>query len=357
MSSNANHTPAAGDHPVDGPQKGSLGPSITLATFDPQARHTPWTINNYTPEDLERARAYPTKLKSVRYHCFAQEVGDSGTPHLQGYTAWTTTMSLETFKRKMGGRLHYETHTGGTAVQNRDYCAGFVEKKGNKLNPTFEEFGELPKQGERTDWTAALDQLRTQRVVEVVDAQPHLLPCIRALERYQTLSRQPPKDRDVRTIYVHGPSGCGKSRSIRQAFPEAYWKPQGDWWDGYEGQAVVVLDDYYGDQPYSQLLRVLDRYPLRLPVKGGFVPAEFTTVVITSNARLDDQYTSITGIKREPLYRRIHCVISADHTISAEDITNGLQAPPVHPQVHHQAIHHPHWPPSDHAPDPEGSTG
>ena len=33
---------------------------------------------------------------------------------------------------------------------------------------------------------------------------------------------------------------------------------------------------------YVQLLKVLDRYPLQLPVKGGFVYAQYTTVIITS---------------------------------------------------------------------------
>lgn len=315
-------------------RKGSPGTSITQATYDPQRRQTCWTINNWTPDELDWARSYPATLKSVRYHCFSQEVGENGTPHLQGYTAWTTTMSLETFKRKAGGRLHYEQNTQGSAVQNRSYCAGLVEKKGNKLNPTFEEFGELPAQGDRTDWRKAVEQVRARLpVVDVIAEQPHLLPTIRALERYASLSRQPPIDRDVRVLYIEGPAGCGKTRAIREAYPDAYWKPEGEWWDGYEGQPVVVLDDYYSDIRYQQLLRVLDRYPLRLPVKGGFVPAEYTTVLITSNALLDEQYPNQLGKRRQALYRRVHCVIAATHGFSAKDITNALEGPPNPPQV------------------------
>jgi hypothetical protein len=343
------HTPMAHTHHTPGDMlgtehvpEGSPGPSITQATYDPQRRHTCWTINNWTPDELDWARSYPTKLKSVRYHCFSQEVGENGTPHLQGYTAWTTTMSLEVFKRKAGGRLHYEPDVQGSAKQNRDYCAGLVEKKGNTRNPTFEEFGELPAQGDRADWRKAVDQVRARLpVVDVIIEQPHLLPTIRALERYATLSRQPPKDRDVRVLYITGPPGCGKTRAIHEAYPDAYWKPEGEWWDGYEGQPVVVLDDYYSDIRYSQALRVLDRYPLRLPVKGGFVPAEFTTVLITSNAELDEQYPSIPPKRREALYRRIYCVITAEDGINAEHITDALQAPPQHPQVRYPKVHHP----------------
>lgn len=343
----AKPTPAGGpreDLPTSSHEPGTG--SITMATSVPKelrykARSIVFTIYDLSVTDRLRAYAQ-TECKYMR---FGHEVcPTTQRPHLQGWLQWNNPRQVGEFWLTFG-HPHIQPRRG-TVEHNQLYTS--------KEND-YEEFGTPPNQGKRTDWTTAVEQLRTQRVVDVVDTQPHLLPAIRALERYQTLARQPPKDRDVRTIYVHGRSGCGKSRSLHQAYPDAYWKPQGDWWDGYEGQAVVVLDDYYGDQPYAQLLRVLDRYPLRLPVKGGFVPAAFTTVVITSNARLDDQYPGITGTKREALYRRIHCVISADDGVSAEHITNAHSSPPQHPQVHHQAIHHPHWTPPDHAPDPEGS--
>jgi hypothetical protein len=120
-----------------------------------------------------------------RYMCWAQEVGDQGTPHLQGYVAWDNPRSLNKFKDAISNRLHYEAHTRGTAQQNRNYCLGMVEKKGFKENPTFEEVGEMPEQGERTDWKNALTQLDSgNQITEVVQTQPQLLPTIRALERF-----------------------------------------------------------------------------------------------------------------------------------------------------------------------------
>lgn len=332
MSDNAHHE---GDHSRVVPEGSTEEAQYYPPTYDPQRRHACWTINNWTPEELAALRAYGPSMKSCRYMCWSQEIAPTtGTPHLQGYTAWTTTMSLQAFKKKLGGRLRFEANTVATAQQNRDYCSGMCEKKGYTLNPTFEEFGELPKQGDRTDWRSAVEMIRSRApVVDVIYEQPHLVPAIRALERLATLSNKPPKDRDVRVIYIHGSSGCGKTRSIHAAFPDAYWKPNGEWWDAYDGEQVVVLDDFYGDIQHALLLRVLDRYPLRVPFKGGFYPAHWTTVIISSNARLDDQYQSITGTKREPLYRRIHRVIDADDGISPESITHALSEEAVHPQV------------------------
>lgn len=55
------------------------------------------------------------------------------------------------------------------------------------------------------------------------------------------------------------------------------------WWDGYEGERTLVLDEFYGRIPYGMLLRILDGHQLRLKVKGTFTYAQWTKVEITSN--------------------------------------------------------------------------
>lgn len=55
------------------------------------------------------------------------------------------------------------------------------------------------------------------------------------------------------------------------------------WWDGYEGQQLLILDDFTGWIPMTQLLNVLDGYPMTLNVKNGRSMAAWTEVIITSN--------------------------------------------------------------------------
>lgn len=263
-----------------------------------RARHTCWTLNNWSQDELEIVRSYANN--EPRYMCWSQEVGDEGTPHLQGYVAWDNPRSLTKFKEAISHRLHYEPHTRGTAQQNRNYCLGMVEKKGFKQNPTFEEVGELPEQGERTDWKNALTQLDSgNHITEVVQTQPQLLPTIRALERYKQLTLKP-KHRDVKVILLVGAPGTGKSRWAYDSYPNLYSKPEGQWYDGYTGQDTLLLDDYYGDIPYSQFLKVLDRYPLQVPVKGGYIYAQWTTVIITSNKPITQwgYYGELTALER-----------------------------------------------------------
>jgi len=286
-----------------------------------KARHTAWTLNNWTQTELAQCRSYAEK--EPRYMCWSQEVGEEGTPHLQGYVAWDNPRSLSKFKAAISDRLHYEPHTNGTAQQNRNYCLGMVEKKGFTQNPTFEEVGELPSQGERTDWSSARQQLQNgTSIVTVIESQPQLLPAIRSLERFQTLAISKPTHRDVKVICLIGESGTGKTREAYAIDPNLYSKPEGQWFDGYTGQKTLLLDDYYGDIPYSQLLKVLDRYPLQVPTKGSFIYAQWDLVIITSNRHPRLWYPQ--GFT-DALERRIF-VLEKKHNHAAQDEIQ-VQAP------------------------------
>lgn len=82
-----------------------------------------------------------------------------------------------------------------------------------------------------------------------------------------------------------GAPRTGKSRKAHEMFPDAYRaadNPNG-WFDGYEGQEAVIFDEFTGLFPRQLMLQLLDRYPLQLPIKGGFVAIKATKVVFTSN--------------------------------------------------------------------------
>jgi len=56
------------------------------------------------------------------------------------------------------------------------------------------------------------------------------------------------------------------------------------------------------------MLQLLDRYPLRVEVKGSSVPFVSRRIIITSNASPDEWYPNIRD--RTPLMRRITSVTS-----------------------------------------------
>lgn len=113
----------------------------------------------------------------------------------------------------------------------------------------------------------------------------------KAIERYRTLAEPEEERSDIAPWDFHyGQPGTGKTKYIQAKYPGAYWKAPDAWWDGYTGQATVILDEFYGYLPYSQMLRIADGTPLRLGYKGGTVECSINRLIIASNKRPEDWY-------------------------------------------------------------------
>jgi len=282
--------------------------SITVPTSVPtnkeekviRGRSACFTYHDYHLDGADQ-RFIRYAQECSRYMVIGYEVcPDTGRKHLQGYVAWENPRSLQKFQQDIGlKRFHYES-TRGNPLQASDYC-----KKDGK----FWEFGTLPTQGERTDWQKAVNDLNNGNdIITVVSEQPQLLPAIRSLEKYKTLLSKS-THRDVKVIFLIGSPGTGKTRWAWENYPDLYTKPEGHWWDGYSGQKTILLDDYQGDISYTQFLKILDRYPINLPIKGGFTPAVYDTIIITSNTNYSRWYSDQAP---NAIARRIHEIKNLD---------------------------------------------
>jgi len=114
----------------------------------------------------------------------------------------------------------------------------------------------------------------------------------RALTYYRLLCSKSRKH--LTECYVfQGPTGTGKSKECEEKYPKAYWKPRGQWWDGYCGQETVIIDDFYGWLPFDLILRLCDRYPLHVETKGGTVHFVAKKIIFTTNALPTTWYKNV----------------------------------------------------------------
>lgn len=238
----------------------------------------------------------------VEFAIWQLERGEAGTPHYQIYVAYKNRKKLVTVKNHFP-TAHCETRRG-SHQEAKTYCS----KEDSRVEGPWEygnDTGIPSGRGARTDLLAvkrALDEGASEESLWD-DNFEQCCKYYRAFERYRAIklnhSNEVPN-----VIVIYGPTGTGKSHYCYEKYPNAYWKFQGQWWDGYNGQRDVIIDEFYGWLPWSFLLRLLDHYPFRVETKGGSMTWMGKNIVLTSNSKPRDWYKDTINIS--PLARRIN---------------------------------------------------
>lgn len=107
-----------------------------------------------------------------------------------------------------------------------------------------------------------------------------------------------------------GKTGTGKSRRAwDEAGLDAYCKdPRTKFWDGYTFEKNVVLDEFRGGIDVAHLLRWLDRYPVRVEIKGSSRPFLAEKIWITSNISPVMWYPMLDEETLAALMRRLEVI-------------------------------------------------
>lgn len=259
-------------------------------------RNVCFTLNNPSDEELEKLRGF-FRSDDCSYGCFQMERGENGTPHAQGYFELTKQVRANTLKTMVGRRVHLEARRG-TRDQARAYC-----RKADTRISEPEEFGEWRgsrSQGKRNDIVCAKEMLdEGKSMLDVFESVPASLRHFKALNYYQSL-RCAKKGRNLekKVEILWGRPGVGKTRAIMDKFgDENVFLPivtkDKVWFDGWNGQQVVLFDDFYGSIRYSWLLKFCDIYAMPLETKGGSFVHNFAHVYFTSNKDPREWYDGI----------------------------------------------------------------
>lgn len=115
-----------------------------------RAKHWCFTLNNYEAVDTARLSALINNCNECVYIIFGKEVGENGTPHLQGFVSFSTRFRFTQVSNLIGRAAHVEV--ARNVPQSIQYC-----KKDND----FYEFGEATStQGSRGDLDAFKDAVK-----------------------------------------------------------------------------------------------------------------------------------------------------------------------------------------------------
>lgn len=258
---------------------------------------------------------------------------ETGRAHLQGYVHFKSPLSFERvrefLRHPQRGLICHIGYARASAGKNRTYCTKQDSRDPAPGSGPY-EFGNCPlDSGCKRDWNEACELVRAGVALpQIARAYPSVIARnYKGLQALQFCLTQDRTDFPV-VIWYFGPTGSGKTRRASQkalevsGFPNsefhrlgecAYFKDSSTkWWDGYANQHVCVIDDFRPDViAFRDVLRLCDRYPLNVEIKGGMCKQNSKFVIFTSNKPPDELFRDHWNSHRLPhedlmqLYRRI----------------------------------------------------
>lgn len=257
-----------------------------------------WILtNNYKdrqPLTSEEFTALIHLLTSISFYAFQLEAGENETRHHQAYLHFSQPLSFNAIK-EVFPTAHIESMKG-TPQDSMMYCT--------KQDTRVEEpviWGDLPQQGRRNDLEEIYElikngssnkEIREQFPGQYIRYQDKL-----KLIRQELLDEEYSKIyRHLEVIYMSDQPGVGKTRFVMEKYGyetvfrvSNYKNP----FDYYDGQEVIIFEEFRDSLPIEQMLNYLDGYPLRLPARYSDRVACYKTVFIISNWHYENQYKDI----------------------------------------------------------------
>jgi len=286
-----------------------------------------FTINNPTGQEDQMMK----EASVIKRYIGVLEIGSTGTIHYQGALQLNQPRAISALK-KIHPTAHWEIQRGTPeeaygyvmktldmsvistysveSYQDTTYLSNGTSVDGvqtsslkkiiaNGWDCTFADIVQMVKGNVHRPLTERLAEIQMKLKNGIDDqtlANEHFEEWIKYGKRFNDyrLLNQPPRDHEMEIIVIQGPAGTGKSRFCRETYPEAYWKSNDKWWENYQGQETVIMDDFYGNwMKYNDLLRLCDRYPMDVEIKGGKVAFISKRIIFTTNIHPSKWYSKV----------------------------------------------------------------
>lgn len=244
-----------------------------------------------------------TKMRRLKFSLEAGE--DGGKLHYQGYISCLRAVTWSSIQKWTGmAGAHFikiNVENKNWVTHNENYTA---KPETHIQGPWC--YGVIPNPGARSDLVKIKDEVKAGTFNEAKFADENPLMWAQYGKRIKTLQtligpKSVGRSEPTWGIGMFGPSGTSKSWTAKKAYPNAFFitSLQKGWYDGYEGQDVVVLDEFHYTDPakrwcteaqFNSLFGDLD---IQVPVKGGFVKWKPKKIVVTTNDNFLDWPTTM----------------------------------------------------------------
>lgn len=270
-----------------------------------------FTLNNYTEDHVQKLEELGADADVVSYLVFGREVGESGTPHLQGCVTFKKARRRNAVARDIPNAwLAVAKHL----ARARKYC---LKEDENAF------VADHRKQGSRTDLEEVVETLRGGTIVSVLEQHPETYVKFHGGLDKLASAWQTPRDpsKPPQVWWIYGSTGVGKSRYVHE-MEQDLWVSMGThkWWEGYNQQSAMLIDDMRCNYaPFNELLKIIDRYPYRAERKGSSIQVNSDRIYITSQYPPHKVYNRENRNSEDirQLYRRLTRVIHAQSSYTA----------------------------------------
>ncbi len=265
------------------------------------------TINNPLEHGYphEQIKKNLSELKGLKYWCMSDEIGQEGTPHTHIYLYADNAIMFSTIHKRFYG-AHIDK-ANGTSQECRDYIRKEGKyfdssKKETNLSETFEEWGKMPieRQKSQKQMEAIMEMIKDGATdAEILGVFAFAFTKLSHIEKARQTWLEAKYRNEWRTLeitYIHGKTRTGKTRYVMEKYGYSnvykvtnYQHP----FDGYNGEDVLLLDEFRSSIPFSELLQILDGYPCKLAARYADKVACFTKVYIVTNIPFEEQYPNI----------------------------------------------------------------
>ena len=283
-----------------------------------RAKRWCFTWNNPTMGG-EQFKAFLENTARVECAVFQLEEGANGTPHFQGWLTTKATMYTTGAHAMMAPVKMALMHAKGNKQQNLDYC---TKEEGRIDGPWFvnpEAFAtnRNGEQGKRNDMDRFAERVLeegglTEEVIEefpghatrygrhaqqLVDlrrmreAQRAEREFWREDARREDAGEEPLGQQQRKLVLLFGPTAVGKTSAVNREVQGRrelglYKKDCTNiWWDNYEGEPVVLMDEFRGDSwgTIDSFNRITNAGVCQVQIKGGMKPLMAEEIWLTTN--------------------------------------------------------------------------